>query len=138
MQGNGMLCSAVGGLSSRAVALQGQLATYKEMAAAAEADRSRLEQEVLATAQLATSLEARLRTALAARDGAEARIAAAEMKAYEVRRLPCQVMCPSNLVVLMFQAKGWEYVTLWDCAHVSVGKSKIQTGEPLTWRSCAG
>ena len=74
--------------------MQGQLATYKEMAAAAEADRSRLEQEVLATAQLATSLEARLRTALAARDGAEARIAAAEMKAYEVRRLPCQVMCP--------------------------------------------
>ncbi len=65
--------------------MQGQLATYKEMAAAAEADRSRLEQEVLATAQLATSLEARLRTALAARDGAEARIAAAEMKAYEVR-----------------------------------------------------
>ena len=44
--------------------LQGQLATYKEMAAAAEADRGRLEQEVLATAQLATALEARLRAAL--------------------------------------------------------------------------
>ena len=71
------------------VLVQGQLATYKEMAAAAEADRSRLEQEVLATAQLATSLEARLRTALAARDGAEARIAAAEMKAYEVPRTFC-------------------------------------------------
>lgn len=74
-------------MSMCALPVQGQLATYKEMAAAAEADRSRLEQEVLATAQLATSLEARLRAALAARDGAEARIAAAEMKAYEVRYL---------------------------------------------------
>ncbi len=69
--------------------LQGQLATYKEMAAAAEAGRARLEEEVLATAQLATSLEARLRAALAARDTAEALVAAAEMRAYEVReRLP--------------------------------------------------
>lgn len=70
--------------------MQGQLATYKEMAAAAEADRNRLEQEVLATAQLATSLESRLRTALAAKDAAEARVAAAEMKAYEVGRLPAR------------------------------------------------
>jgi len=64
--------------------VQGQLATYKEMAAAAEADRGRLEQEVLATAQLATALEARLRAALAGKDAAESRIATAEMKAYEV------------------------------------------------------
>ena len=66
--------------------LQGQLATYKEMAAAAEAGRARLEQEVLATAQLATSLEARLRSALAAKDAAEALVAAAEMRAYEVQK----------------------------------------------------
>ena len=70
---------------SRAVAcLQGQLATYKDMAAAAEADRGRLEQEVLATAQLATALEARLRAALGAKDAAESRVAASEMRAYEV------------------------------------------------------
>ena len=64
--------------------MQGQLATYKEMAAAAEADRGRLEQEVLATAQLATALEARLRAALGAKDAAESRVAASEMRAYEV------------------------------------------------------
>ncbi|CAK0760107.1 hypothetical protein CVIRNUC_002744 [Coccomyxa viridis] len=62
---------------------QGQLATYKEMAAAAEADRGCLEQEVLATAQLATALEARLRGALGAKDAAESRVAASEMRAYE-------------------------------------------------------
>ena len=72
-------------ISALTAVLQGQLATYKEMAAAAEAGRARLEQEVLATAQLATSLEARLRSALAAKDAAEALIAAAEMRAYEVR-----------------------------------------------------
>ena len=83
-------CAAVTSLRSCGAAMQGQLATYKEMAAAAEADRNRLEQEVLATAQLATSLESRLRTALAAKDAAEARVAAAEMKAYEVGRLPAR------------------------------------------------
>ena len=55
------------------------------MAAAAEADCGRLEQEVLATAQLATSLEARLRAALGAKDAAESRVAAAEMRVHEVR-----------------------------------------------------
>lgn len=65
--------------------LQGQLATYKEMAAAAEADRGRLEAEVIATAQLATAVEARLRSTLAAKDAAESRIAAAELRAHEVR-----------------------------------------------------
>ena len=64
---------------------QGQLATYKEMAAAAEEDRSRLEREVIATAQLATSVEARLRGALAAKDAAEGQLSAAEMRVHEVR-----------------------------------------------------
>lgn len=62
---------------------QGQLATYKEMAAAAEEDRGRLEAEVVATAQLATAVEARLRGALAARDAAEARVAASELRAHQ-------------------------------------------------------
>lgn len=63
---------------------QGQLATYKEMAAAAEEDRARLETEVVATAQLATAVEARLRQALAAKDAAESCVAAAELRALEV------------------------------------------------------
>lgn len=71
--------------------VQGQLATYKEMAAAAEADRGRLEAEVVATAQLATAVEARLRIALAAKDAAESRVAAAELRAHKVsEQLPCR------------------------------------------------
>jgi hypothetical protein len=64
---------------------QGQLATYKEMAAAAEDDRGRLEAEVVATAQLATAVEARLRGALAAKDAAESCVAAAELRAHQAR-----------------------------------------------------
>jgi hypothetical protein len=81
--------------------VQGQLATYKEMAAAAEADRGRLEAEVLATAQLVTAIEARLRAALAAKDAAEARAASAEMRMHEVSVpyfLSC--VCSSSLFML--------------------------------------
>ena len=63
---------------------QGQMATYKEAAAGAAAELARVEGEVLATARLATGLEARLRAALAARDAAEARAAAAAQAASEV------------------------------------------------------
>ena len=66
---------------------QGQLATYKEVAAGAEAERARLEAEVVATAQLVTAVESRLRGALQAKDAAEARVGAAEMRVREVRGL---------------------------------------------------
>ena len=55
------------------------------MAAAAEDDRGRLEAEVVATAQLATAVEARLRGALAAKDAAESCVAAAELRAHQAR-----------------------------------------------------
>ena len=63
---------------------QGQLATYKEVAAGAEAERERLEAEVVATAQLVTAVEARLRGALQSKNAAEARVGAAEMRVREV------------------------------------------------------
>ncbi|KAK9917759.1 hypothetical protein WJX75_007885 [Coccomyxa subellipsoidea] len=76
-------CQALEERLSELRAEQGQLATYKEMAAAAEDDRGRLEAEVVATAQLATAVEARLRGALAAKDAAESCVAAAELRAHQ-------------------------------------------------------
>jgi len=61
------------------------MATYKEAAAAAAAELGRVEGEVLATARLATGLEARLRAALAGREAAETRAAAAARAAVDVR-----------------------------------------------------
>ena len=105
--------------------MQGQLATYKEMAAAAEADRGRLEQEMLATAQLATALEARLRAALGAKDAAESRVAASEMRAYEVsqgtslslRRLHSACMLVTRWVYCahMLQATRSRRQQPWQC-----------------------
>ncbi len=75
---------------------QGQLATYKEMAAAAEEDRGRLEAEVVATAQLATAVEARLRSALTAKDAAESRVAAAELRAHQA--CDCPLPASGNVI----------------------------------------
>ncbi|EIE18143.1 hypothetical protein COCSUDRAFT_49368 [Coccomyxa subellipsoidea C-169] len=81
-------CQALEERLSELRAEQGQLATYKEMAAAAEEDRGRLEAEVVATAQLATAVEARLRSALTAKDAAESRVAAAELRAHQACDCP--------------------------------------------------
>lgn len=59
-----------------------------QLAAEAEAAKARVEGELLATAKIASSMEARLREAQAAADAARSAAASADRRAYEVSCLP--------------------------------------------------
>ncbi|KAK9811082.1 hypothetical protein WJX73_001251 [Symbiochloris irregularis] len=63
-----------------------QLVNYKQIAAKLEEEKARVEEEVFATARIATSLEARLRTAQAAQEAASAQAAAALQQAADAER----------------------------------------------------
>ena len=71
-----------------------------QIAAKLEEEKARIEEEVLATARIATSLEARLRSAHAAEETASAQAAAALRQAAEVQpsRICSQIHLHSVLV----------------------------------------
>ena len=82
-------------LAARAAALEerleegradkGQVASLRQLAAEAEAARARVEEEVLATARIATGLEARLANARAEADSALREALAANERCSQVR-----------------------------------------------------
>lgn len=57
-----------------------------QLAAEAEAAKARVEGELLQTAKIASSMEARLRESQAAADAARSSAATADRRAYEVKR----------------------------------------------------
>lgn len=63
-----------------------QLASYKQLAADAEAARSRVEGELMVTARMASSMESRLRESQAAADAARSAVAVSERRAFEAEQ----------------------------------------------------
>ncbi len=63
-----------------------------QLAAEAEAAKARVEGDLLQTAKIASSMEARLRESQAAADAARSSAATADRRAYEVKRQPRDVL----------------------------------------------
>ena len=75
--------------------MAGVTAVWLQMAAELERERARVEAEVLATAQLVTGLETRLRECQAAQSTAEAAAAAAQQAVHKAS--PCHAQLPLEL-----------------------------------------
>ena len=105
-----------------------------QIAAKLEEEKARIEEEVLATARIATSLEARLRSAHAAQEAASAQAAAALRQAAEV-----QPSCMRGQICLLVVVLCRGDICTLCIAHgiISTGSSTFQLAVSIAIRAAA-